>query len=337
MIQEITDRNQWTSFLLTLSPNTFLQTWQWGEVQNKSGENIIRLGIFNDNQLIGLAQIIIVNARRGRHYLIPHGPAFLSEEQTLKYLPAIISYLKSRARQDRVLALRLAPLLINSQTNRDTLKQLGFKPAPLHIHSELTWILDINLPAETLLANMRKTSRQAINKAEKMGVTCFVITDQSAIDHFAPLYQVTTVRHGFVPFSIDSIREEFQQFSGTKSAYAVIASYQGKDIAAGIFIQCGNKVFYHHGASIKVSKIPGAQLLQWHSILEAQKRGAELYNFWGIAPDDKPHHPFAGITVFKKGFGGRAIDYLHAHDLPLSWRYRQLWAIDYWRKIRRGF
>jgi len=90
-------------------------------------------------------------------------------------------------------------------------------------------------------------------------------------------------------------------------------------------------------AAIIFSKIPASYVVQWRSILEARKRGINLYNFYGIAPDDKPNHPWRGITLFKKGFGGREINYIHAHDLPVSPMYLVPRTIEAIRTKMRGY
>ena len=89
--------------------------------------------------------------------------------------------------------------------------------------------------------------------------------------------------------------------------------------------------------AVMPTTVPAAHAVQWRSIQEAQRRGATRYNFWGIARADQPRHPFAGITIFKKGFGGYPQDYMHAQDLPLNLKYWKLWAVDTWRHIQRGF
>ena len=337
-IQQINDRYSWEQIIAPWHPNTFLQSWEWGETQSADGEGVIRLAVRDQDNIMAVANVILVNARRGRHYLIPHGPLYASEKHAPACLEAIITYLKNKSRQDNSCALRIAPLSIATPENHSLYQNLNFRPAPLHVHTELTWVLDINRNADQILAGMRKTTRHAINKAQACGLSCEVITDISAIERFWPLYDTTRQRHHFVPFSKKFLSSQWQAFAAHNQVFSVIARYQDKDVAAGIFMDYAGTVFYHHGASVKLSsQIPAAHLVQWRAIEEAMRRGANRYNFWGIAPDNEPNHPFAGITVFKKGFGGTAMDYLHAQDLPFSMRYWQLWLVDTYRKYRRGF
>lgn len=340
-IKEITNQADWANFHRLLNPNSFLQSWEWGQVQTETGENIIRLGFFNDDQIIGAALIIIVNAKRGRHYLIPHGPVINSSPLLRDTLAEIVSYCRQRAKKDHVVALRIAPLLITTQENIKLFHQLGFRPAPIHVHAELTWVLDIEPPADQLLGGMRKTTRHAIMKAKQAGVTVELISEfqsSSALDRFMSLYQTTKNRHNFVPFKRHFISSQLKEFARDNHIFIAIARYEDKDVVAAICVHYGSTVFYHHGASVQIlGKIPASQLLQWTAIKEAKRRGAKLYNFWGIAPANKPHHPFKGITTFKQGFGGYAINYIHAQDLPLSSVYLKLWLIDSYRKLRRGF
>lgn len=338
MIKEITDSNTWNDFVLSLSPNTFLQSWEWGETQQSTGEAIYRLGVFSGDKQIGAAQVVVVNARRGRHYLIPHGPLFVDEQKYRDGLAEIIGYLQEKAKKDRICALRVAPLALTTQDNCNLFKSLGFIPAPLHVHAELTWALDISPSLSEVLASMRKTTRHSIKKSEQAGVIAEVCTSSEMIDRFMPLYETTRQRHGFVPFSRNFIQKQVESFRKNNRVFAVFGKYQGEDVAAGIFVQFGSTVFYHHGASKHIqNNVPVAHAVQWVAIQEAKKRGATRYNFWGIAPKDQPKHPFAGITVFKQGFGGYALDYLHAQDLPLSFLYSKLWLVESIRKIRRGF
>ncbi len=337
-VQIITNQTDWEKLVLAAHPNTFLQSWAWGETQLADNEQIQRLVVLDHNHPIALATVILVNARRGRHYLIPHGPLYLQPDLTPQALDAIIAHLNTTASIDHAVALRIAPLLLTSPDSKQLFKSRNFHPAPLHVHTELTWVLDISRPSDELLAGMRKTTRHAIRKAEQAGISCEIITDISALDRFWPLYDKTRQRHGFVPFNLKFLTNQWHAFESHNHIFAVIARYHDQDVAAGIFIDYAGTVFYHHGASLKLpSNVPAAHAVQWHAIQEAQHRGATNFNFWGIAPANQPNHPFTGIRIFKTGFGGQAFDYLHAQDLPFSWRYWFLWGVDTYRKYRRGF
>lgn len=337
-IKEIDNKDSWNNYLLLLHPNTFLQSWEWGQVQRHSGEGIQYLGMFENETQVGAALVLTVNARRGRHLFIPHGPLSKNEQTTRNCLPALIDYCRAKARDVRAGALRIAPLLLTTPENTTFFKQLGFRPAPLHVHTELTWVLDINKSEEELRAGMRKTTRHAIKKAQQAGITIDIQRDPAALERFFPLYTTTKHRHDFTPFSQSFLREQVQQFAQDNRVYLCFAQHEGKDLAGAIIVHFGTTAFYHHGASRKIpSHLPASQLLQWESIREAKRRGATRYNFWGIAPDNQPNHPFAGITTFKKGFGGYALDYMHAQDLPLSPSYTTLWLVDTYRKWKRGF
>ncbi|MAF80833.1 hypothetical protein CL628_02355 [bacterium] len=338
MIREVTSREAWDEFVLAQAPNTFLHTWEWGQSQQADGEGLQYLGIFSDaGEQLAAALVLTIHAKRGIHYLIPHGPTMAAGVDPAEVLAELIAYLQPLAAADGALALRVAPLLESTDASQAVFKELGFKPAPLHVHAELTWVLDIPQSDDALLDGMRKTTRHAVKKAMNDGVATSIIPASEILDRFWPLYEGTGSRHGFVLYPRELIAEQLTQFADNDRVFGAVAQHGGKDVAAAIVFQYGQTCFYYHGASIQVERMSPTQLLQFEAIREARRRGATTYNFWGIAPDDQPNHPFAGITVFKKGFGGHAIDYMHAQDLPLAFGYKRLWLIEQWRRWRRGF
>ncbi|MEX2054997.1 MAG: peptidoglycan bridge formation glycyltransferase FemA/FemB family protein [Candidatus Andersenbacteria bacterium] len=334
IIRPITSEAVWEDFVHKLQPNTFLQSWAWGQLQQEIGEEVQYLGFFDGETQVGAALLLTVRARRGQHYLCPHGPLFTEERFIEEGIATLMSFAKEQARGS---ALRLAPLLVVTPEHTALLARHGFRSAPLHVHTELTWMLDLSPTPEELMQGMRKTTRHAIRRATDKGVTASILSPEEIVSRFYPLYEATKDRHGFVPFSRRFLETQVGAYS-PNNVFGVVAQFEGHDVAAAILIHYGDTVFYHHGASLQLpGNIPAAHLLQWTAIQEAKRRGATRYNFWGIAPDNEPEHPFAGITVFKKGFGGYAVDYMHAQDLPLSWKYWSLWAVEMLRKKKRGF
>jgi len=202
---------------------------------------------------------------------------------------------------------------------------------------------------EELLKNMRKTTRNLIRRAERDGVTIEASADPNRdIEHFLALHEETRQRHGFTPYTHAFFRSQVRRFTGRNECTLYIARFQGEVAAASIHMHAYGETSYHHGASThRLSKVPTSYLLQWTAIRDALKRGDSVYNFWGIAPvtlaeDGSPtvtdhNHPFAGVTLFKTGFGGRLLNLTHCMDFPLSPRYHFTRTIERIRKWKRGF
>ena len=128
-----------------------------------------------------------------------------------------------------------------------------------------------------------------------------------------------------MPFSEALITAEFKQFSASKQIGIYFAKYKQQLTAAAIIIFWQGRAYYHHGASLRqFTNLPTSYLLQWKIIQAAKARGCPSYNLWGVAEQDSKlakQHRFAGISLFKQGFGGQRSEYIKTQDLPLSWRY----------------
>lgn len=317
-IEEITDYQKWTSFFNESGSPTFLQAWEWGELQKKNGHNVIRLGVFDSQKIIGIAQVIHMKARRGNFLFLPHGP--LGDEK--KILKVLVEHLRALGKEYKCSHIRISPILINSEVNVQTFRKLGFKNAATHMHAEHIWQLGIDMDEDKLLSEMRKTTRNLIRRAIKDDVKIELTTDRKALKNFMKTYAVTAKRENFTPFSKSFIDNEFAAFN--ERGHAVILNGRvgssQKCLSSAIVLFTKSSGFYHQGASLH-SKFPVTYLMQWTAILEAKKRGCKLYNFWGISPTDSIKHPWYGLTQFKKGFGGFQTDYLPTQDLALSGKY----------------
>jgi lipid II:glycine glycyltransferase (peptidoglycan interpeptide bridge formation enzyme) len=185
------------------------------------------------------------------------------------------------------------------------------------MHAETTWTLDITKDDEAeLLSNMRKNTRYYVRRGEKEGVTVEIRKDLAAVEEFYNIHKETVGRHHFTPFSLDYLKKQFEAFSADDQIAVFHAKFDGKILSSAIIPLYGDSAFYHHGASADMySKVPSSYLLQWEIIREAKRRGLKHYNFWGIAPTDDKKHPWYGLSLFKKGFGGYSTELIPAQDL----------------------
>lgn len=332
-VENINTEDEWEKFILSKSPKSFLQSWAWGETNEKIGAKIFRLGFKKNGILIGAAQLIRETAKRGPQLLIPGGPIIDWRDSELVLL--FKRSVKDLAIKEKVWFIRVRPELIDSPSSRKLFHNLGFISAPMHLHAENTWILDITKPEEKLLAGMRKTTRYLIKKSLNSGLTIAISNDPKDAKILYKLQQETVKRHGFVGFPEMLFKSEIESFVKNNNTRVFICMKGNTVLAAAIIIFYGDTAYYHFsGSTSEYSKIPFSYFLQWQIIKEAKKRGIKYYNFWGIAPDSNPNHRFAGVTLFKTGFGGERVDWLHAHDLPVSPLY---WLTFVFETFRRNF
>jgi lipid II:glycine glycyltransferase (peptidoglycan interpeptide bridge formation enzyme) len=151
------------------------------------------------------------------------------------------------------------------------------------------------------------------------------------------VYQETEKRGGFVAYSDEFLKREWEVFGKAKKAGLICVWHKDRLLSWGMVIHTHSRAFYHQGANILDKNIPGSYLCQWHGILLARQKGAITYDFWGVAPEDKPNHPWVNISLFKRGFGGQDVEHLQAQDLVLNWRYWPNWVIETYRSYKRGF
>lgn len=333
-IQPLTNKDQYENYYqsVPLTQKTFISSWNWGEFNEKMDQKVWRLGVFDATKLVGVAQAIKVKARRGTFLLVPHSPHLTNWQNW----PVLLGELVSLARQEKCLFLRVLPYLPRTTQSRALFSSTGFIPSPIHTHAERTWNLDLSPTTDQLLQNMRKTTRYCINYARRQQVTISQSTDPSAIQHYLELQQQTVQRHHFTPFSKHYLTTEMTTFTKDKQAVLFLAHFQSEIIAAALVIFWQGCSYYHQGASsLKYPKLQAPYLLQWEAILESKKRGNTLHNFWGIAESADPRHPWAGVTLFKQGFGGTDYTILHSQDLPLSPLYWPIFGFETLRRLKR--
>ncbi len=341
--REITDKKTWEEFSGLCFEKTFLHSWNWGEFNKSMDQKVWRLGIYDDGKLVGLAQIIKIRARRGTLLFCPHGPIFgadalRSEESKICAFKCFFEKIKELGKSEKADFIRISPILMKTFENLHVFKELKFRRAPIHMHPEITWELDIKPKEEDLMADMRKTTRYLINKAKKEGVEILESNKEGDVREFNEIYQKTVSRHHFVPFSEDYLKNEFSAFSKDDQVSLFFAKYQNELIASAMIIFWKGGAFYHQGASSqKYPKIPASYLLQWEAIREAKKRGCLSYNFWGIAPPgSKSNHRFLGVTIFKTGFGGYMKEFVGTQDYPLTLKYWFNFTVEFIRSWRRN-
>ena len=317
-VKTVENQTEWDKFVTAHQDANFLQSWDFYEFYRSRGFDIVRRGVYDENdQLVGVYAGEVEPAKRGRHLAVAGGPIFDWTNQEIKNL--IFDDMKLQSKKLKCTFVRVRPQLQNTPENAKIFQQLGFRKAPMYLSVEFAGILNLENSEEEILKNMRQRLRRALRKAEKNQITIEKTSDSKAIHDFYQIELQTAKRHDFYAFSEDFLTKQFAAFAKNDEAVLYIAKLNGEILAENFMIFYGNEASYHYGVSSELgTKYSGAPLLHMEAMRDARKRGIKRYNFWGIVDENDTKHRFYGVSVFKRGFGVEELKYLEARDLVLD-------------------
>ncbi len=294
-----------------------------------------------------------------KYWYCPKGPTMsrtIRGQEFRDRIKDLIDEIKKNS-PPNVIFFRLGPEWEIGQGIEKNLENLGFKKLHYDIEPSQTLILDLNKTEEELLAQMHEKWRYNIRLAERKGVKIKMATSQDANfeKYFEEFYKLvdegTSARKEIKHHPKEYYRKQFLiegknppqpslkggsdspplgGVRGDLKMVLFVAEYENKVIAANIIVFSGRRATYLHGAtSSEHREVMAPHLLQWEQIRYAKNRGCSQYDFWGIVNEhtiDKRGKSWEGFTRFKKGFGGREVNYIGYWDYPINkawyWLYR---------------
>jgi len=187
------------------------------------------------------------------------------------------------------------------------LKSFGYKKSNSPYLPTKTVQIDLTLPEKEILSQMKKKTRYSLRRAQKSSL---IIKKSEDIESFIQLKAKYFFPFGFfVKKEINALWQIFHP----KHAILLLASDTNNDSLAGIFLLFHQKTaHYWLAASTKQGKkLSAPTLLVWKALKLSKKRGCKIFDFQGIY-DSRFHKTtkfWQGFTRFKKGFGGKEIEY----------------------------
>ncbi len=340
--QEIDSKDVWDSFVLEQERYTFVQSWTYGQVLETLYDSVYRIGIFEGKDLVGLLPIGIVKAKRANYLRLRHGPVLKENFLNPEIFKQISEYLQRFAGKRKLDFIRIQPVFDGL-----FIKAEGWRSAPTH-NLDAQHTLQLRLRKENhnpksdeeLLSGMRKQTRYYIRRSEKAGA---VVRKDLDFENFYSLLLSTSRRQQYSAWPKTYFEALFELF-GQSGLNLYLAEVGGKAVAMALFLDFGKYRFYLEGGmESEFANYFPSYLLQWESIKDAVFGGVEIYDFWGgIAPKDTDgrrlaNYPWAGIDLFKSGFGGDEISISHPYDLPVKFRYWITWCYETIERKRRGY
>ncbi len=319
------DKQAWNNFVLSLPYSSFLQSWQWGEVQDLLGRTHWRWLIEDNRKLTGTALVIRRDLPFGRSWLyVPRGP-MVDWSQTLPAWPDFRAKLVELAEEEQAIFVRIDPAISEREQSpaaRARREAMGdaFRKAEREVQPRHTLILDVTISEQELLAAMHAKTRYNVRLAERKGVHVRFTQAKEDVEIFLQLAREVQSRSGFHYHPDEYYRAIMETLGAEGMSELAIAEYAGEPVAAHMMVYAGGVASYIHGASSFAHRqVMAPAYLYWQTILRAKEKGCTKYDFFGIAPADAPAgHPWAGVTRIKSGFGGKREDYIGAYDLVLD-------------------
>jgi lipid II:glycine glycyltransferase (peptidoglycan interpeptide bridge formation enzyme) len=334
-VREITDKKLWEDFSLNTHPNTFLQSWAWGEFNQALGRKIWRLGVFTEDRVVGICLLALHQTRLGNYLYSPRGP--LLSWDNWQVFDNLFSKIKEIGKEQNAIFIKLDPALPAEIKISDPFKKRGFTPAVTFVQVEDAWLLPLDKPEDQILMGMRKTTRYLIRAEEKQWVRIDTSDRLADVKTFVDLLYQTASRKGFVNHPKDYYIKQFEILAKEGIEKIFIAKKGSETLSMAMIAFYGDMGNYLHAASNPKSKESVGYALQWEAIKEAKRRGCKYYNFWGVVKDKnfRPGHPWYGFSLFKRGFGGIKYTYLRAQDFPLNNRYYFYRFAEHTRRLLR--
>ncbi|HEX6474871.1 MAG TPA: peptidoglycan bridge formation glycyltransferase FemA/FemB family protein [Candidatus Limnocylindria bacterium] len=338
------DHAAWQDLLGRCSSGDFLHDWSWADVAAFDGQPQRRFVAEDGGELVALAAAQVRRLPLGRSFwYVPHGPVMDYEhEQAADRLRAVAIGLREAARRDRAIAVKLEPRLERGSEATKLFGRLRHEPGTLQVgQTRLVELAD----DETLLAGFDKDTRYAVRRAVREGVEITTVTDAGdleAIDALHALVLETQRRAGFPKPPQQRYRLAWRGLASAGRATIFEARREGELLASGMLVVEGDRSFYLFSGSRREEagepKRYASYALQMAMMHHARSAGATTHDLWGIAPDDAtPEHPWYGVGLFKKGFGGRAVAWAGTWDIVVDrtlYRMRQM--AGEWRSTARG-
>lgn len=295
--------NSWLQDNFTRPP--FTLSYDWQDILSKEGRRTERLAVMSDDKVVAVATAIYYPLPLGQRYVFcPIGPILDSKTDTNKIFDVLKKYFKKQ---------KCTFFRVENQTENPKKFWEGKVKKSRDINPQTTLVLNLAQTTDELLKQMHPKTRYNIRLAEKHGLT---VKTEKNLDTFLNLLKKTGVRDGFRLHQTT----HYQKILDSSLAHQITVYLRSTPLASGIFIGFDDTFTYLFGASdYEYRNYMAPYLMQWTAIKTGQAYNYRYYDFFGIAPEGAfKDHQYAGVTRFKKGFGGQVVSGSGTFDLIIQ-------------------
>jgi len=314
------DHGRWESFIKEQgSERVFGQAWDWGVFQVNANHKAWRRLVINDaGEVIAVALGIKLKLFSNFYTLYLAGGPIIKKGLETETIKLLLDDIKSWAGREKIINVRIDWSTDLSEEELNKLFGLGFKIRK-QVSPQESLLIDLNQEKEKLSTDLHQKTRYNIRLAEKNNVQIIEAQNPSEFESFYKLMDKTQKRQAFGIHSKNYYTALLNSLKTNPQAKLFLAKHEGKVVAGAIILFYNDTASYLHGGSNhEYRQLMAPHLLHWIVIQKAKEARLKVYDFWGITTTDNPKHPWAGISRFKKGFGGYTKKYAPTLELGIS-------------------
>jgi len=314
------DRERWEGFIKEQSSErVFGQAWDWGVFQVNAGHKAWRRLIINDEgKVVATALGIKLKLFSNFYTLYLAGGPVVKKGFETEAIKLLLDDIKGWAGKEKVINVRFDwPTDLDEELS-SKLKTLGLK-ARKQVSPRESLLINLNESQEKLFADLHQKTRYNIRLAEKNNVQIIEAQNPSEFESFYKLMDATQKRQAFGIHSKNYYTALLNSLRTNPQAKLFLAKHSGNVVAgAAVLFYNDTATYLHGGSDHEYRHLMAPHLLHWVAIQKAKEAGLKCYDFWGITTSEDPKHPWAGISRFKKGFGGYTKKYAPTLELGIS-------------------
>ena len=321
------DAAAWQALLGRCASGDFLHDWAWADVAAFDGQPQRRYVIEEGADVVGIVAAQVRRLPAGRTFwYVPHGPVLEYDDSRARdRVRAAVIGLREVGHLDRAVAVKLEPRVPQGSEQIAALDVRGLRRLSDTLQVPHTRLVELAAD-DALLSSFDKDTRYAVRRAEREGVVVSVVDrpdGTEAIDSLHSLVAETQRRAGFPMPSLERYRVAWRALGGAGRA-SILEARRGTELLASALVAVeGDRSFYLFSGSRR--EAPGepkhyaSYALQWAMMGLARERGCRVHDLWGVAPPGAgPSHPWSGVGLFKKGFGGREVEWAGSWDIVVD-------------------
>jgi hypothetical protein len=297
--------DQWEEKFSQISHSNILQSYDYARAACPFYKQKARWGLIEiQGREAGLVQLFetglfgnIIHA-----VMVDRGPLWFDGFGTALHVKLFFDELNKQFPKRFGRKRRMIPETEGGPTAHKLITQTGLLPVANQTGYQTVWI-DLDKDEDTLRAELRPNWRNAMNKAERSGITIEWDDRNQTLDWVTGIYAADKSMRGYNGIPPKLLKNYATILAPKQGILIGRAMLESTPIAFVVFVMHGRSATYLAGWSSEEGRGAAAHhALLWNGMRELKKRNIRELDMGGINDEEA-----SGIKNFKEGLGGRVV------------------------------